>query len=97
MDKSVVVPNLSEDDNLKLTLYIELDDFLLHTFICDENFGYLQNPASKEPEFEFFLEEIRQPVLVYMRDYWKEFLEYLKDNEDYFDPILYTSGLEPYT
>ena len=70
MDKSVHLPDLPPDEKLKMTLYIELDDFLLHTFICDENFGYLQNPASKEPEHEFFMEEIRQPVLVYMRDYW---------------------------
>lgn len=68
------IPDLPEDDNDKLTLYIELDDVLLHSFICDENFGYLSNPASKEPEFQFFMEEIRQPVLLYMRDYWEEFM-----------------------
>ena len=50
-DKSVTIPDLQNDDNDKLTLYIELDDVLLHTFICDENFGYMANPASKEPEF----------------------------------------------
>lgn len=43
------------------------------------------------------MEEIRQPVLVYMRDYWQDFMEYLKENEDYFDPVIYTSGLKPYT
>ena len=24
-------------------------------------------------------------------------MEYLKENDDYFDPIIYTSGLKPYT
>ena len=37
------------------TIYTELDDVFLHTFICDENFGYLANPAAKDPEYEFFL------------------------------------------
>ena len=37
---------------------MELDDVLLHTFICDENFGYIANPASKTPEHEFFMKEI---------------------------------------
>ena len=49
---------------------MELDEVLLHTFICDENFGYIANPASKDPEFEFFMDEIKQPVLVYMRNDW---------------------------
>lgn len=82
---------------MKMTLFIEPDDFLLHTFICNENFGYLSNPASKDPEFEFFIEEIRQPVLVYMRDYWKEFMDFLKENDEFFEPVIYTSGLKPYT
>ena len=69
---------------------------MLHTFICDENFGYISNPASKEPEYQFFLEEIRQPVLVYMRDYWQEFFDYLKQNQDFYEPILYTNSLHPY-
>lgn len=50
---------LEESDKLKMTLYIEPDDFLLHTFICNENFGYMANPNSKDPEFEFFMEEIK--------------------------------------
>jgi TFIIF-interacting CTD phosphatase-like protein len=76
---------------------MELDDVLLHTFICDENFGYIANPIQKDPEHEFFMEEIRQPVLVYMRDHWEEFMQYLKDNSDYIEPIIYTSALQPYT
>jgi len=97
MDENVRIPDLPQDEKDKLTLYLEIDDVLLHTYICNENFGYLANPASKDPEHQFFMEEIRQPVLVYMRDYWEEFMEYLKENEDYFDVVLYTSGLKPYT
>lgn len=69
---------------------------MFHTFICDENFGYISNPNAKDPEFEFLQIEINQPVLVYMRDHWKEFLEYLKDNKDWIEPIIYTSALKPY-
>lgn len=74
MDQNVSLPDLPNDEKDKLTLFIELDDVLLHSYICNENFGYLANPASKEPEHQFFMEEIRQPVLVYMRDYWQDFM-----------------------
>lgn len=57
---------------------MELDDFFLNSFLCDENFGYMANPAAKDPEHEFFLKETRQPVLVYERDCMRELLEYLK-------------------
>jgi len=42
-----------------LTLYMELDDVFLNTFLCDENFGYMANPNAKDPEHEFFLPETR--------------------------------------
>ena len=38
-----------------LTVYFELDDVLLHTFICDENTGYIAKPTFKDPEHEFML------------------------------------------
>lgn len=75
-----------------LTLFIELDDIFLHTFLVDENFGHMANPNSKEPEHEFLIEENQQPVLVYERDYMKEFLEFLKKNKPALDPVIYTSG-----
>lgn len=49
-DKSVRIPDQRIEDKDKLTLFIEIDDVILHTFICDENFGYISNPASKDPE-----------------------------------------------
>jgi len=56
MDKHVSIPDVEQEG--KLTLFMELDDVLLHTFICDENFGYIADPASKDPEHEFFVKEI---------------------------------------
>lgn len=93
----MVLPDRDQEDNLKLSLFIEPDDFLLHTFICNENFGYMANPASKDPEHELFIEEIKQPVLVYMRDHWNDFMQFLKDNDQIIEPIIFTSGLKPYT
>jgi len=29
---------------------MEIDDILFHTFIYDENFGFMADPAAKEPE-----------------------------------------------
>ena len=43
-DKNVRIPDL--EDKGKLTLFMEIDDVLLHTFICDENFGYIANPIA---------------------------------------------------
>jgi hypothetical protein len=93
-DKNVQVPDLPPQDQHKLTVFMELDDVLLHTFICDQNFGYLGNPAVKDPDHEFFLEEIRQPVLVYIRDHCQDFMDYLKTNQDSLDVIVYTSAMQ---
>jgi hypothetical protein len=77
-----------------LTVFMEVDDFLVHTYICDENFGYMANPDSKDPEHEFFLEETRQPVLVYRRDCLDETLEFFKKAraDGLIEPIVYTSA-----
>ena len=32
-----------------------------------------------------------------MREYWKEFMEYLKENDDWIEPIVYTTAMHPYT
>jgi len=58
LDKNVTIPDMKEADKHKLTVFMELDDVLLHTFICDENFGYIANPAAKEREHEFMLHEV---------------------------------------
>ena len=44
-DKNVTLPDLPNEESDKLTLFMEIDDVLLHSYICDENFGYISNPA----------------------------------------------------
>lgn len=73
-------------------MFIELDDVFLHTFLCDENFGYMANPGAKDPEHEFTIDELRQPVLVYLRDYMDDFLDYLRESKPFIEPILYTAS-----
>ena len=75
---------------------MDADDLLLHTFICDENFGYIANPAAKDPEHEFFIEEIRQPVLVYLRDHMDDFLNYLRESKPHIETILYSTAQPAY-
>jgi hypothetical protein len=79
-DKSVLLPPVKISKN-PLTVFIEIDDLFLHTFICDENFGYMANPAAKSPEHEFLLSDTntKQPVLVYERDCMHDLLTYLKE------------------
>ena len=60
--KPIYMPKEGSEGNLKhggLTLFLELDDVLLHTFICDENTGYMAKPTFKDPEHEFMLKEVR--------------------------------------
>ena len=73
-----------------LTLFMELDDVLLHTFICDENTGYIAKPTFKEPEHEFMLNEVRLPILVYERDHMDDFLKYLQDAKSEVEVIAFT-------
>ena len=53
IDKKVFLPPMKssykEKPNGGLTLFLELDDILLHTFICDENTGYIAKPTFKDP------------------------------------------------
>lgn len=80
-----------------MTVFIELDDVFLHTYLCDENFGYIANPNSKDPEHEFLIAENQQPVLVYERDHMREFLEYLKKNKPDIEPVIFTTGQPIYS
>ena len=73
-----------------LTLFLELDDTLVHTFICDENTGYMAKPTFKDPEHEFMLKEVRQPILVYERDCMDDLLRYLIDARSDIETILFT-------
>lgn len=73
-----------------LTLFLELDDVILHTFICDENTGYIAKPTFKEPEHEFMLNEVRLPILVYERDHMHDFLKYLVDVKSDIETVVFS-------
>ena len=73
-----------------LTLYLEIDDVLLHTFICDENTGYIAKPTYKDPEHEFMLQEVRLPILVYERDHMQDFMDYLQEHKNEVETIVFT-------
>src|SRR5690606_29631759 len=81
------------EDVGKKTLFIEMDDLLIHTFIPDENVGYLANSASMDPKKTLFLEEAKLNILYYERDYLQEFLQYIDKN---FEPILFTTSQRLY-
>jgi len=95
-DKRVALPDRAPGDE-RLTLFMEIDEILLHSFICDENFGYIANPNSKDPEHEIFIAEINQPCLIYMRDHWKDMIDFLAAEKDNIEPIIYTTAMPPYT
>lgn len=44
-DKMVMLPPPKHPK--ALTLFFEIDDVFMNTFLCDENFGYMANPAAK--------------------------------------------------
>jgi len=44
----VMLPPRAE--GTKLTLFFEIDDVFLHSFLCDENFGYMAKPVEKDPD-----------------------------------------------
>ena len=93
-DKNVVIPDMKE--GIDLTIFMELDDILFHTYLCDENFGYMANPAERDPDHELFIKDYRLPILFYKRPHMDDFLDYLKKNENSIETILYTSSIPDY-
>lgn len=89
------LPARKPGDN-RLTLFMELDDTLLHTYIYDENFGFMSDPNPRDPDFQIDYSDKRIPIKVYMRDCAWDFLKFLKDNKDKIEPIVYTSGIPAY-
>jgi hypothetical protein len=91
----VTLPEKVHKDSL--TVFMELDDFFLHTYIYDENFGFMSDPAAKDPEFKVHFGPKKQPIHIYLRDHMYDFLEFLKKNKETIEPIIYTSGVPEYT
>mmetsp|Transcript_913 Transcript_913/g.1255 ORF Transcript_913/g.1255 Transcript_913/m.1255 type:complete len:104 (+) Transcript_913:883-1194(+) len=83
-------PIYTEKPNGGMTLFLELDDVILNTFICDENTGYIAKPTFKDPEHEFMLNEVRLPILVYERDHMEDFLKYLQDVKSEVETVVFT-------
>lgn len=80
-----------------LTVFMELDDILFHTYIYDENFGFMADPAPREPDHKLHFGPKNFPINVYMRDHYQDFLNFLKENKSLIEPIVYTSGVPEYT
>jgi 2-hydroxy-3-keto-5-methylthiopentenyl-1-phosphate phosphatase len=76
---------------------MEIDDVLFHTYIYDENFGFMADPAPRDPEHYLKFGDKEIPIKVYMRDNWEKFIEFLKENKNEIEPIVYTSGIPEYT
>lgn len=62
----------------------------MHTFICDENTGYIAKPTFKDPEHEFMLKEVRLPILLYERDHMDDFLKYLHETKSEIETVVFT-------
>jgi len=94
LDTRVSLPDMkpiyTEKPNGGMTLFLELDDVILNTFICDENTGYIAKPTFKDPEHEFMLNEVRLPILVYERDHMEDFLKYLQDVKSEVETVVFT-------
>lgn len=67
IDQQVTLPPREPKDD-RLALYLELDDTLLHTYIYDENFGFMSDPSPRPPDFEVRYGEKEIPIRVYLRD-----------------------------
>lgn len=76
---------------------MELDDTILHTYIYDENFGFMSDPAPREPEYKLHFGSKNIPIKVYLRHYMQDFMDFLKENKHRIETILYTSAIPEYT
>ena len=68
------IPPRAPGEKDRLTIYMEIDDTLLHTFIYNENFGFMSDPSPKEPDHKIYFGDKRIPINVYMRDHAVEFI-----------------------
>lgn len=95
LDSRLTIPDMR--DPSRITLFIEIDQVFMCTFLCDPNFGYMTNPGSRDHDFEILIEETKQPVLCYERNHMQTFLDFLIDNKHKYETILYTRSSKNYT
>ncbi|EGR28390.1 NLI interacting factor-like phosphatase family protein, putative [Ichthyophthirius multifiliis] len=104
--KNLLLPPQDPKYQGKLTLVIELDDILVHTFQPDEHEAYLNAPLryflqkirinnkkKRDHDFYFELKEYDTYVSVYKRPYLDDFLKYIRENHE---AILFTRGVKEY-
>jgi TFIIF-interacting CTD phosphatase-like protein len=83
------LPNKTEKDNKKISLFLPIDDVLLFSYIPDENFGMADLPKHREYDFRIELPENKTFAFIFLRDNYKEFIEYIHEN---FEPIIFSTG-----
>jgi TFIIF-interacting CTD phosphatase-like protein len=88
------LPAQSDEFKGKTTIFVPLDEVLLYSYIPDENLGLFDMPKFREYDYRIDLPEYKTFALIFLRDYYDEFLDFLQDN---FEPILYTTGEKLYT
>lgn len=57
----------------------------------------MSDPASRDPDYKFTMGPRNIPIKVYLRPYMDEFLDFLKENKEKIEPIIYTSAMPDYT
>ncbi len=82
-----------------MTLVLELEDVLYHTFYPDENEGYMSQPLAKYDKYLEFKDEEGelQLISIYWRPFMWEFIDYLKENQSWLEVIVFTSASKQYT
>ena len=59
----------------------------MHTYIPDENTGYMSNAAAREPDERFFMPKEKVNIWYWKRPNIDQFLAYINEK---FEPILFT-------
>jgi len=83
------LPEKTDANKKKLSLFLPIDDVLLFSYIPDENFGMADLPKHREYNFRVELPENKTFAFVFLRDYFKEFIEFIHEN---FEPIIFSTG-----
>lgn len=91
--------NIADESSIPLTLVLELEGVLYFTYYPDEDDGYMTQPLTKYDKYVEFNDSNGEVQLlsIYWRPLLWDFLEYLKNNSDWLEVVIYTSGSKEYT
>lgn len=86
-------------ESLPLTMVLELEGVLYFTYYPDEDDGYMTQPITKYDQYVEFHDQTGQVQLVsiYWRPYMWDFLQYLRENQDWLEVVVFTWGSTEYT